>query len=161
MLRCLLVTAVLATLSGCSLFAPRDSIGVEGVRALLAWTVSKASLPGFSQEPGTAWIFDRAQRVFVVCDWIDAAFPLSDDVRVIRIASADFDRLWRVHGFDRTVWVYFDLIPEYQFSEAPLPPHSAIQMRYSFGNAGAHRYHFAFWHGSDGLQCAGFLVDSS
>jgi hypothetical protein len=138
-----------------------DDLEVQATRRLLAWLTSRAPLAGFDAAPGTAWVLEQAERIPVVGDGLDVAVALSTDPRVPRVTLAQRDELWQRHGYDRTVYVSIRRIPRYAWSRSPLPDHIALELRYAFGNAGAHRYEFAFWREGEDLRAAGFLVGSS
>jgi hypothetical protein len=118
-------------------------------------------LPGYDREPGTAWAIDQAERILLVCDYLEHELPLSSDPRVSRPTKEDLEATWRQHAYDKTVYVWISRIPRYTWSTDPPENHVALELKYSFGNVGAHRYEFAFWRSGETLRTAGFLVGSS
>ena len=156
--------AVVALTTGCSTTAsgPESVPAQDGqtIQRLMEWLTAKKPLPGFENRPGTDWAIDRARRILVACDWSSSDWAIADP-RVEKLSEPELSRTAQSQGHEGTVLVRFTKLPSYSWSEQPLPPHFAVQMEYSFGNAGMHRYHFGSWQDEHGAHVVGFLVASS
>lgn len=152
---------------GCSTGSTRPTFdsrefSAEATQRILGWMIAGSPQADFVDAPGTAWVIAEAERLLVVCDFLDAEVVLSPDARVIRVTESELDELWETHGYDKTVSVTIRCIPHYRWSREALPDHLAISLHYVFGNMGAHKYEFAFWRDASGLpHVRQFLVSSS
>jgi len=152
------------TLAGCAAApepdaALRGQLELQSTRRLLEWLIDRRPLSGFDHEPGTAWIIDQADRIFVFCDYLDPELPLSSDLRVKRLTPRELDASWQQYAYDKTIYVW--LSQRYAGSNSHPVDDVGLSLKYSFGNVGAHRYEFTFSMIGDALRAEGFLAASS
>src|SRR5256885_1961117 len=94
----LLAAAVLLLLAIASAFVTlplRDSDEAKAAQDLVAWIVEGRSVPGFGEEyPDAQWMPEK-KKFFVICVFLPADASLSDDLRVQRITSQEYEAVFK------------------------------------------------------------------
>ena len=149
---------LLIAVAGCSVTPRTESsdtaLEVEATQAVISWLTTQKPMAGFVDAPGTNWVLAQAERLPVVCDYVDAGIALSSDPRVARVSEAELERLWKTFGYDKTVYVWLN-------KERGDDQHLTIEVKYAFGNVGGHSYEFKLWRSGGQLQAQGQLKGSA
>ena len=149
--RVLLVVALVWLLAIATNFVTlplRDSDKTEAAQNLIAWIVEGRSVPGFGEKyPDAQWM-PKKKRFFVICDFIPPEVSLSDDPRVQRIMSQEYDAVFKKHRFDDT---------DYMFIELKSEAGNQLVLEFSnvFGSLAGHGYRFEFHRKVWGLRAIG------
>jgi len=143
----LLLAAVAAAI--CLPNHPLRSIDkAEAVRRIVAWIVQNKSLPGFADEyPDARWMTSK-KRFFVVCDFLPADTAISPDPRVVRIAAAEYDDLFRKHRYNDTDYLVIKLTEDLRDS-------CTLEVSNMFGSLGGHGYQFVLHRKLWGIRLRG------
>jgi len=126
----------------------RDSDKVEAAQGLVAWIVEGRPVPGFGEEyRGAQWMPER-KRFFVICGFLPAEVPLSNDPRVQRISAQEHEAVFKKHQFDDTDYITIKLKSE---SESEI----VLEFSNLFSSKAGHGYKFEFRRKIWGLRASG------
>lgn len=126
----------------------RSSDKEDAARSLVAWIVDDRAVSGHEKKyPDAKWM-PKQKRFFVVCDFLPADVSLSDDPRVQRITSQEYEAVYKKYRFDDTDYIHLELKSD---SESEL----VVEISNTFGSMAGHGYRFEFHRTVWGLRASG------
>jgi hypothetical protein len=117
------------------------------VRRVVAWIVADQRLPGAWERYADAEHMPRMRRFFVVCDFLPADFPISNDPRVRLVSQAEYEALFKKHRWDATDYLFLE-------REVVENGRYTVELANGFGPLAGHGYRIAFRKKLRGLQAS-------
>lgn len=163
---CLYSISLFVVFSGCatpSSVAPSNLSRSDLALAVLEWLLRDGHIDGVPERPAARSLIDEAKSVIVSSEFpLDAFWLVTDvDPRVALVGDLARKEIFGLMGYRDTVYVELkDRLEVWNKSDIPSAM-VAVSVRYSFANAGAHRYQVVFWIEGGEMHSWGMLVGSS